>query len=174
MTNLHRSPQYVPLLNVCIFDATVWYLWFNVYAVGWYCTESIWVVAFRIVWLSVGRFQSVDQNLSQCHLCIVGFCVWCSCDQQEPIPTDARLAFFNETCHAYGRLALLMSGGAALGFYHIGVVKALMENGLLPWVLSDASARSIMCAMIETQTDEKVLRDMVKAKGTTATGIWEC
>ena len=32
----------------------------------------------------------------------------------EPIPTDARLAFFNKTRHAYGRSALLMSGGAAL------------------------------------------------------------
>ena len=32
---------------------------------------------------------------------------------EEPIPTDARLAFFNETRHSYGRTALLLSGGAA-------------------------------------------------------------
>mmetsp|Transcript_63041 Transcript_63041/g.73749 ORF Transcript_63041/g.73749 Transcript_63041/m.73749 type:complete len:928 (+) Transcript_63041:948-3731(+) len=87
-----------------------------------------------------------------------------------PIPTDARLAFFNETRHAYGRSALLMSGGAALGFYHVGVAKALMENGLLPRVLSGASAGSIVCAMIGTRTDEEVLRDMVKAKGTNSPG----
>ena len=30
-----------------------------------------------------------------------------------PIPTEARLAFFNETRHAYGRSSLLLSGGAA-------------------------------------------------------------
>ena len=32
---------------------------------------------------------------------------------EQPIPTDARLAFFNETRHAYGRSALILSGGAA-------------------------------------------------------------
>ena len=53
---------------------------------------------------------------------------------EETIPTDVKLAFFNETRHSYGRTALLLSGGAALGFYHVGVVKALMENGLLPRV----------------------------------------
>ena len=35
----------------------------------------------------------------------------CTCKiQDEEIPTDAKLAFFNETRHAYGRSALLLSG----------------------------------------------------------------
>ena len=35
----------------------------------------------------------------------------CDCvDIDEPIPTEAKLAFFNETRHAYGRTALLLSG----------------------------------------------------------------
>ena len=65
---------------------------------------------------------------------------------------------------------MLLSGGAALGFYHVGVVKALMENGLLPRVISGASAGSILCAMIGTRTDEECLRDLFDAKGTTAPG----
>ena len=86
------------------------------------------------------------------------------------IPTEAKLAFFNETRHMYGRTALMLSGGAALGFYHVGVVKALMYNGLLPRVLSGASAGSIVCAMIATRTDEECKRDLFDAKGTTAPG----
>ncbi|CAE7857647.1 SDP1L [Symbiodinium necroappetens] len=35
-----------------------------------------------------------------------------------------RLAFFNETKHGFGRSALLLSGGASVGMYHFGVVKA--------------------------------------------------
>ncbi len=70
---------------------------------------------------------------------------------ESPIPTDARLAFFNETRHSYGRSALLLSGGAALGFYHVGVVKALIENRLMPRVLGGSSAGSIVCAMIGTR-----------------------
>jgi len=86
------------------------------------------------------------------------------------IPTEAKLAFFNETRHMYGRTALLLSGGAALGFYHVGVVKALMNNGLLPRVLSGASAGSIVCAMIATRTDEECRRDLFEVNGTEAPG----
>lgn len=71
---------------------------------------------------------------------------------EPPIPTDARLAFFNETRHSYGRTALLLSGGAALGFYHVGVVKTLMQNRLMPRVLGGSSAGSIVCAMVGTRT----------------------
>ena len=45
-----------------------------------------------------------------------------------------------------------------------------MENGLLPRVISGASAGSILCAMIGTRTDEECLRDLFDAKGTTAPG----
>jgi TAG lipase/steryl ester hydrolase/phospholipase A2/LPA acyltransferase len=89
---------------------------------------------------------------------------------EEPIPTEARLAFFNETRHSYGRTAILLSGGAALGFYHIGVVKALMDNGLMPRVLGGSSAGSIVCAMIATRTDEECYNDFFLVKGTNAPG----
>ncbi|KAL7580505.1 hypothetical protein ACA910_003634 [Epithemia clementina (nom. ined.)] len=89
---------------------------------------------------------------------------------EDPIPTEARLAFFNETRHSYGRTALLLSGGAALGFYHAGVVKTLMANGLMPRVLGGASAGSILCAMIGTRTDEECVNDLFEAKGSHAPG----
>jgi len=44
------------------------------------------------------------------------------------ISADVKLAFFNETRHAFGRTALLLSGGAGLGFYHVGFVKALFDQ----------------------------------------------
>lgn len=72
------------------------------------------------------------------------------------IPTDAKLAFFNETRHSYGRSALLLSGGAALGFYHVGVVLELLDQGLLPRVISGASAGSLIAAVIATRTDEEL------------------
>jgi len=91
-------------------------------------------------------------------------------DGEPPIPTDARLAFFNETRHSYGRSALLLSGGAALGFYHVGVVKTLMENRLMPRVLGGSSAGSIVCAMIGTRTDDECANDLFNIRGTTAPG----
>ena len=64
------------------------------------------------------------------------------------MPDDAKLAFFNETRHAYGRSALMLSGGAYLGYYHIGVAKTLWREGLLPRVISGASAGSLIAAAI--------------------------
>jgi len=89
---------------------------------------------------------------------------------EDPIPTDARLAFFNETRHSYGRTALLLSGGAALGFYHVGVVKTLMENNLMPRVIGGSSAGSILCAMIGTRTDEECVNDLFEVRGTDSPG----
>jgi TAG lipase/steryl ester hydrolase/phospholipase A2/LPA acyltransferase len=73
----------------------------------------------------------------------------------EEITLETKLAFFNETRHSYGRTALLLSGGAYLGFYHMGVVKTLWQSGMLPRVISGASAGSIMAAVIGTRTDEE-------------------
>lgn len=81
--------------------------------------------------------------------------------KEDKIPIEAKLAFFNETRHAYGRTALLLSGGAALGYYHIGVAKVLAEEGLLPRVISGASAGSLMAAMIGSRTESELI-DLVK------------
>eukprot|EP01038_Epipyxis_sp_PR26KG_P015029 gene15029-20222_t len=74
---------------------------------------------------------------------------------RDEIPLEVRLAFFNETRHSYGRTALLLSGGAYLGYYHVGVVKALFEEGLLPRVIAGASAGSLTAAYIGTRTDDE-------------------
>lgn len=75
---------------------------------------------------------------------------------EEEIPPDAKLAFFNETRHSYGRTAFLLSGGAYLGFYHFGVARALWKEGLLPRVISGASAGSLTAALLGTRTNEEL------------------
>ena len=57
---------------------------------------------------------------------------------------------------AFGRSALLLSGGATFGMNHIGVLKALWEKRLLPRIISGASAGSIVCAVLCTRTDEEM------------------
>ncbi|KAL2129102.1 hypothetical protein VTI74DRAFT_8219 [Chaetomium olivicolor] len=56
----------------------------------------------------------------------------------------------------FGRSALLLSGGATFGMSHIGVVKTLFEQGLLPRVVSGASAGSIVCSVLCTRKDEEI------------------
>jgi TAG lipase/steryl ester hydrolase/phospholipase A2/LPA acyltransferase len=57
---------------------------------------------------------------------------------------------------AFGRSALLLSGGATFGMNHIGVLKALFDAKLLPRIISGASAGSIVCAVLCTRTDEEI------------------
>eukprot|EP00297_Palpitomonas_bilix_P002409 CAMPEP_0113870406 /NCGR_PEP_ID=MMETSP0780_2-20120614/2066_1 /TAXON_ID=652834 /ORGANISM="Palpitomonas bilix" /LENGTH=796 /DNA_ID=CAMNT_0000855675 /DNA_START=236 /DNA_END=2626 /DNA_ORIENTATION=+ /assembly_acc=CAM_ASM_000599 len=77
-------------------------------------------------------------------------------------PMEKRLSFFLEARHAYGRTALLLSGGATLGLYHVGVIKALAEADLLPRVVSGSSVGSLIAAIVCTQT-EKELRAQLRA-----------
>ena len=72
------------------------------------------------------------------------------------ISTADKLDFFYRANHCYGRSALMLSGGGILGFYHLGVVKALMEHNLLPRVISGSSAGSMIAGVLGTHTDEEL------------------
>jgi TAG lipase/steryl ester hydrolase/phospholipase A2/LPA acyltransferase len=72
------------------------------------------------------------------------------------VPLDETLNFVRETRHAFGRTALVLSGGGALGAFHVGVVKALLDARLLPRVLAGSSAGAIVAATIATRSDAEL------------------
>lgn len=75
----------------------------------------------------------------------------CNSDSEE-LSLEERLAFMHETRHAFGRTALLLSGGASLGAFHVGVVKTLVENKLMPRIIAGSSVGSIMCSVVATRS----------------------
>ncbi|KAG0583013.1 hypothetical protein KC19_3G102400 [Ceratodon purpureus] len=75
----------------------------------------------------------------------------CSSDS-DSFTLDEKIAFIHETRHGFGRTALLLSGGAALGSFHLGVVRTLVEHRLLPRVVAGASVGSIICSFVATRT----------------------
>ena len=56
-----------------------------------------------------------------------------------------------------------------VGFYHVGVAKALMENNLMPRVIGGSSAGSILCAMLGTRTDTECF-ELFEGRATQAPG----
>ena len=72
------------------------------------------------------------------------------------ISREDKLIFFHRASHSYGRTALMLSGGGAWGHFHRGVVKALLENNVLPNVISGSSAGSLVTAVLGTHTDEQL------------------
>lgn len=73
------------------------------------------------------------------------------------IPWAERIEFFQRASHCYGRSALMLSGGGTLGYFHFGVLKALIEQKLCPVVISGASAGAFVAAIVGTRSDEEYL-----------------
>ena len=67
-----------------------------------------------------------------------------------------RLSLVKRVGRVYGRPALMLSGGALLGLFHFGVVKALFEQDLLPRTVSGSSMGSIIAAWTCVHTDEEL------------------
>ncbi|QIB66744.1 DUF3336 domain-containing protein [Kineobactrum salinum] len=72
------------------------------------------------------------------------------------VTIQQKLDFFYRANLCFGRSALMLSGGGVLGFYHLGVVKTLLEQGLLPRVISGSSAGSLVAGVVGTHSDEEL------------------
>lgn len=78
--------------------------------------------------------------------------------ESDEISTQDKLDFFYRANICFGRSALMLSGGGVLGFYHMGVVRTLLNQGLLPRVISGSSAGSLVAGVVGTHTNEELER----------------
>jgi len=74
----------------------------------------------------------------------------------DEIGVQEKMDFFYRANVCFGRSALMLSGGGVLGFYHLGVVKTMLEQGLLPRVISGSSAGAIVAGVLGTHTDDEL------------------
>jgi TAG lipase / steryl ester hydrolase / phospholipase A2 / LPA acyltransferase len=74
------------------------------------------------------------------------------------IPFEERLDFFRRASHCFGRSALMLSGAGSLGPFHLGVAKALVEQDLLPSVISGSSAGAFVAAVLGTHDAGEFLK----------------
>ncbi len=100
----------------------------------------------------VGTKRLVEEYIEEAVRCLDYICVGDFPD----FSADEKILFFKRTGTSFGRSALLLSGGATLGMFHLGVIKALWEQGILPRVISGSSAGAIIASMVGTRTDEEL------------------
>jgi len=74
----------------------------------------------------------------------------------DDISADEKVDFFRRASHCFGYSAMMLSGAGTLLYFHVGTVKALWEENLLPSVLSGSSGGAIVCGIIGTHTDEEL------------------
>ncbi|GAA5906484.1 patatin-like phospholipase domain-containing protein [Sporobolomyces salmoneus] len=74
------------------------------------------------------------------------------------LPLSDKLDFFRSSSKNLGSSALCLSGGASFGYYHFGVIRALLDQGLLPRVVTGTSAGALVAAFICCRTDQEISR----------------
>lgn len=67
-----------------------------------------------------------------------------------------KLRLLQNAQHNLGAPALMLSGGGTFGIYHLGVVKALFAENLLPKMISGSSMGSIAAGILATHTDKEL------------------
>ncbi|PLW06532.1 hypothetical protein PCASD_05381 [Puccinia coronata f. sp. avenae] len=77
------------------------------------------------------------------------------------ISPQEKTVFFRRAAKNLGTTALCLSGGATFGFYHFGVLRALLDAGLIPTVITGTSAGALIAAFLCTHTDEELDRLLV-------------
>ncbi len=87
---------------------------------------------------------------------IVNSLEYLASDKVDDIPFEEKLDFFRRAQHCYGRSAFLMSGSGAFLYFHMGVVKSLWSEGLLPHIMSGSSGGSVVGALISTHVDDEI------------------
>jgi TAG lipase/steryl ester hydrolase/phospholipase A2/LPA acyltransferase len=69
---------------------------------------------------------------------------------------NAKLDLFRRVSRGYGHTSLMLSGAGSLGPFHIGVVKTLFNEGLLPRIISGSSAGAMVAALIGTHNKHEL------------------
>lgn len=72
------------------------------------------------------------------------------------ITRKEKLNFFQRASLCFGRSAFLMSGSGTFLFFHVGVLKALWEQNLVPEIISGSSGGSFVAAAVGTRSKENL------------------
>lgn len=82
--------------------------------------------------------------------------IYIASDECSGLTHQEKFDFFKNCQLTYGQPAMMFSGGASLGLFHTGVCKALMEQDLMPKVLSGSSAGALMTAMLGVSNQKDI------------------
>ncbi|KAJ5370192.1 uncharacterized protein N7496_006284 [Penicillium cataractarum] len=77
--------------------------------------------------------------------------------QTSGFTSQAKLELLHDTRQAFGRTTLLLQGGSAFGLCHLGVVKALHLQGLLPRIITGTATGAMIAAMVGIHPESELL-----------------
>lgn len=100
-----------------------------------------------------GTKKIIEAYISECELCLNTLLEQQTCDQ---VGDGVVLDTLVQTRRAFGRTALVLSGGSMLGLIHVGVMRELLHSNLLPRIVSGSSAGSIFASVLCIHFDNEI------------------
>ncbi|KAF8540530.1 acyl transferase/acyl hydrolase/lysophospholipase [Trichophaea hybrida] len=67
-----------------------------------------------------------------------------------------KFSFISDTRQVFGRTALMLQGGATFGLCHLGVVRALHHQALLPRIITGTGVGALIAALVGIHTDPEL------------------
>jgi predicted acylesterase/phospholipase RssA len=89
------------------------------------------------------------------------------------LPSETKRIMFRLMSKNLGKSALCLSGGACFTYRHFGVVKALLQAGLLPNIISGTSGGGLVAALVCTRTNSELEQLLVPQLADKITACWE-
>jgi len=107
-----------------------------------------------------GTKQLINEYLDE-----VCTCLQLLCDSNsEALPPMRKRRFLKRAARSFGRSCLLLSGGASLGMFHLGVIRELEAEGIMPRVITGSSAGAIIAGIVATHTNEELKELLVPSR----------
>ncbi|KAI2626300.1 hypothetical protein GGS21DRAFT_540807 [Xylaria nigripes] len=77
-------------------------------------------------------------------------------NQLYTLSTQQKLDFLHDARQAFGRSTLVLQGGAIFGLCHVGVVKALFLQGLLPRIITGTATGALIASLVAIHTEDEL------------------
>ncbi|KAL4884514.1 acyl transferase/acyl hydrolase/lysophospholipase [Aspergillus karnatakaensis] len=104
-----------------------------------------------------GTKDLVQEYIDEVHACIKAI------SEARQAKDEDKYNHFKHLDTNFGRTALCLSGGATFAYYHFGVVRALLDNEVLPSIITGTSGGALVAALVGTRTDEELKQLLVPA-----------
>ncbi|KAJ5400988.1 hypothetical protein N7465_011477 [Penicillium sp. CMV-2018d] len=104
-----------------------------------------------------GTKELVQEYIDEVHACIQVVL------DNKQVDKDEKYQLFKHLDTNFGRTALCLSGGATFAYYHFGVVRALLDNDVLPEIITGTSGGALVAGLVATRTDDELKQLLVPA-----------
>lgn len=99
---------------------------------------------------NLGTKKTIENYITESQLCIDTLL------NQDTLDKSYLLSILRQTKRNIGKTALVLSGGATFGLFHIGVIAVLFEANLIPKIISGTSAGAIVASIFCVHTKSEI------------------